>query len=126
MTNTPKNMHIADADISACIIDALQDKKAKSLVEMDMSALGVTLFDKFIICTATSNTHAEALADNVYHKVKESLGIMPRSIEGVANAQWILLDYFNIVVHIFLENVRDFYALDMLWADAAKKEYPDM
>ena len=82
MTRTKESTKTADHDLSSCIIEALQDKKAQDVVEMDLSSIGVSLFDKFIICTATSNIHADALTENVYHKVKEKTGIMPNHIEG--------------------------------------------
>ncbi len=126
MTRTKESTKTADHDLSSCIIEALQDKKAQDVVEMDLSSIGVSLFDKFIICTATSNIHADALTENVYHKVKEKTGIMPNHIEGTTNAQWILMDYFDTVVHIFLSDTREYYALERLWADAAKKEYANL
>jgi len=109
-------------DLKRNILYALQDKKAEEIVELDMSGLGIALFDRFIICTASSTTHAEALFDNVLMTVKKNLGIFPKQTEGVGNSQWILVDYFDTMVHIFLAESRNFYNLEGLWKDAERIE----
>ena len=105
------------------IIAALQDKKAQDIVELDLSDIKMSLFDKFIICTATSNTHAEALCDNVLRTIKQNLNLLPVNREGVTNSQWILIDYFDVLVHIFLQESREFYNIEGLWVDAKRMEY---
>jgi ribosome-associated protein len=105
------------------IIAALQDKKALNIVELDLSDVKMSLFDRFIICTATSNTHADALFENVVRMVKQNLKIIPKHTEGVTNSQWILIDYFDVLVHIFLQEYRGFYNIEGLWADAKRIEY---
>jgi len=112
-------------DLKGNIVYALQDKKAQEIVELDMTELGISLFDRFIICTATSTTHAEALFENVLMTVKKNLGILPKQTEGVGNAQWILVDYFDMIVHIFLAESRNFYNIEGLWKDAERIEYSD-
>jgi ribosome-associated protein len=113
-------------DLKRNILYALQDKKAADIVELDMSKLGIALFDKFIICTATSTTHAEALFDNVLMTVKKNLGIFPKQTEGVGNSQWILVDFFDMMVHIFLAESRNFYNIEGLWKDAERIEYNEL
>ena len=110
-------------DLKKNILYALQDKKAEDIVELDMSGLGVSLFDRFIVCTAASTTHAEALFDHVLMTVKKNLGIFPKQTEGVGNAQWILVDYFDMMVHIFLSESRNFYNIESLWKDAERIAY---
>jgi len=110
-------------DLKGNILQALQDKKAVDVVELNLSELGIALFDRFIICTATSTTHAEALFDNVLMTVKKNLGIFPKQTEGVGNSQWILVDYFDMIVHIFLAESRNFYNIEGLWKDAERIEY---
>jgi ribosome-associated protein len=105
------------------IIKALQNKKAQNIVELDFSELRLGLFNRFIICTATSNTHAEALCDNVLETIKKDMNIFPKHVEGMRNAQWILIDYFDILVHIFLKESREFYDIESLWIDAERVEY---
>ena len=110
-------------DLKKNILYALQDKKAQDIIELDMTGLGISLFDRFIICTATSTTHAEALFDNVLMIVKKNLGIFPKQTEGVGNSQWILVDYFDTMVHIFLSESRNFYNIEGLWKDAEQITY---
>ncbi|MDR1877978.1 MAG: ribosome silencing factor [Bacteroidales bacterium] len=105
------------------IVTALQDKKAQDIVELNFSKMNASLFDSFIICTATSNTHAEALCDNVLRMMKHSMNILPKYTDGIANSQWILIDYFDTLVHIFLKESRDFYNIESLWIDAERIEH---
>ncbi|MDR2408972.1 MAG: ribosome silencing factor [Bacteroidales bacterium] len=105
------------------IIRALQNKKAINIVELDLSALKLTLFDRFIICTATSNIHAEALCESVLETIEEDMHIFPKHIEGKLNSQWILIDYFDVLVHIFLKESREFYDIESLWIDAERIEH---
>jgi ribosome-associated protein len=105
------------------IITALQDKKAQNIVELDLSPTQVSLFDRFIICTATSNTHADALKENVLMTIKQNLNVYPKQTEGTNNSQWILIDYFDTLVHIFLKETREFYDIESLWIDAQRIEH---
>ena len=107
-------------DLKKNILYALQDKKAQDIVELNLSGLGMSLFDRFIVCTATSNTHAEALFDNVLMTVKKNLGILPKHTEGAGNSQWILVDYFDVMVHIFLAESRNYYNIEGLFNDAER------
>ena len=105
------------------VIAALQDKKAQDIVELDLSEIKMSLFDRFIICTATSNTHAEALYDNVLMTIKQKLNILPTNREGIGNSKWLLIDYFDVLVHIFLKEDREYYNIEGLWVDAKRTEY---
>jgi ribosome-associated protein len=100
------------------ITSAMEDKKAKDPVVIDFSRLPGTAFDKFLICHGTSRTQVEAIADNVDRQVRKTLGIHPWHREGFENAEWILLDYSDVVVHVFQDSRRMFYNLEQLWADA--------
>lgn len=104
------------------IIGTLEDKKAKDVKGIDIHAL-TTIASYFIICSATSTTHIKSLADEVEFKLKEK-DIRPLRREGYNSARWILLDYGDIVVHIFHEEDREFYNLEHLWHDgsAVKRE----
>ncbi len=101
------------------IAKLLEDKKAE-----DISALYVgdltSLADYFVIATASSDTHAKALSDYVEEMVKRETGELPLHVEGRDYNRWIVLDYGDTVVHIMLPEVRDYYGLDWLWADAKK------
>ena len=98
--------------------EALLDKKAKEPVSLDFNKSGSSLCDYFIICHGTSSTQVTALADGVMRDVKKKTGLNPYHREGFENAEWILIDYGDIIVHIFQESKRNFYNLEQLWADA--------
>ena len=100
------------------IIDALQDTKAENIVCIDMRKLSNAATQFFIICTGNSNTHVAALGGNVERKVRKELKDRPWHTEGYRNAEWVLLDYVHVVVHIFQKEQREFYNLEGLWADA--------
>jgi ribosome-associated protein len=100
------------------ITGAMVDKKAKNPVIMDFSKLKGSLCDAFIICHGSSRTQVEAISDNVIGEVKKATGLNPWHKEGFENAEWILIDYSDVVVHIFQEDRRKFYNIEQLWADA--------
>lgn len=102
------------------IAQALYDKKASNIVALDISEI-TSLGDYFIICSCSSSTQLRACTDEVDEKMKE-LGINAVHKEGYNGGTWILMDYNDIIVHIMLEETRDFYSLEKLWADAKELE----
>ncbi len=100
------------------IIEAITDKKGKDPIILNFTKLNGTICDAFIICHGASRTHTEALAKNIDEVVKKNTGQDPWHREGFENAEWILIDYGDIVVHIFQEERRKFYKIEQLWADA--------
>ncbi len=104
--------------LSDVVIKGLQELKGENIVYIDLSVVENAVCENFIICTGTSNTHVNALARSVEKEVRKTLGEKPWKTEGFGNAEWIILDYVNTVVHIFQEESRNFYNLDELWADA--------
>jgi len=100
------------------IVAAMLGKKAIAPVIIDFTKIQNTIADLFIICHGTSRTHVEAIADGIIMDVKKNTGQIPWHREGFENAEWILIDYSDIIVHIFQENRRNFYNLEQLWADA--------
>lgn len=107
------------------IAEAMLEKKAKNVVSLDLRPIGSAIADHFVICNADSTTAVAAAADNVIVKMQEKLGIKVVRMQGLENDFWIILDFGDIVVHIFLTEYRDFYRLEDLWADAPKKVYDD-
>lgn len=105
------------------IISAMQDKKAKNILSMDLNKIQDSIAHYFVICHATSSTQVDAIYDNVIEQVQKNCGIKPSHREGYENSEWILIDYFDIVVHIFREDIRGFYKLEDLWADAVLRNY---
>ena len=105
------------------IIDSIQDIKGKKIVKVDLRDLDETPTDFFIICEGDSNTQVKAIAENIRKRIKEEFGIIPAHVEGLQAAMWVLVDYFNIVIHIFHPEKRAFYDLENLWSDARFTEY---
>lgn len=105
------------------IVKGMQDKKAKEIVSLDLSGIPNTVTHYFVICHAQSKQQVSALYDNVVEEVQKNCGVKPFHREGIENSEWILIDYFDVVVHVFLEDTRAFYHLEDLWADATLKEY---
>lgn len=104
--------------LTEAILHGIREVKGKDIVMMDMRKLHNASFDYFVICHGTSNTQVEAIADSVLGEVKKHMGISAFHREGYENAEWILLDYSDVVVHVFLDRTREFYQLESLWADA--------
>lgn len=103
-------------------IQAAQGRKALNLRVLNLQ--GISSFtDYFLICSGTSTPHTQAISDAVTEQLSES-GLEPSHIEGYAQAEWILLDYVDFVVHIFLERAREFYDLERLWKKAARVAVP--
>jgi ribosome-associated protein len=100
------------------IIEGILAKKGREIIDIDLTKINSTICDHFIICHAESKTQVNAIADSVEHRVMEHINIRASHREGMENAMWILLDYFDIVVHIFQKDTRDYYRLEDLWGDA--------
>lgn len=99
------------------IVAGMQEKKAKNITIIDLIGLEHRVSDYFVICDADSNTHVSAIADTLEETVVKKTGEKPYHSEGYQNAEWILIDYVNIVAHVFLRETRDFYNIEGLWAD---------
>ena len=100
------------------VVLGMQEKKAKEIVSIDLRSLKNAVADFFIICHADSKTHIESIARSIEEFVSKKSNESPLHKEGFTNAEWILLDYANVVAHIFLKEKRDFYGIERLWADA--------
>ena len=100
------------------IIEGMQEVKAKEIVSLDLRNIEISVCDFFIVCHGTSNTHASAIADSVIEETLKSIKEKPWHKEGLTNGDWILLDYGNVVAHIFQKETRDYYNIEKLWGDA--------
>lgn len=99
------------------VVGAMEDKKGLDIAYIDFTKAPNTVARYFVICHGNSNVHVDTLADGVIEKVRRESGAKPWNKEGLENAEWILLDYADVVVHIFQQNFRDFYKLEELWSD---------
>jgi ribosome-associated protein len=106
-----------EESLTDVILEAIRDKKGKEPVVMDFTKMNNGICDAFIICHGTSRPQVEALAESVMENVKKKRGLNVYHKEGFENAEWILIDYIEVIVHIFQENRRIFYNLEQLWAD---------
>ena len=105
------------------IVGAIQDKKGHNIVSLALTELEGTICDAFVICNADSTTQVDAIADGIVEELEEKLGEKPRRVEGKTNAAWIAIDYVDVMVHIFLTPLREYYRLEQLWADAPATRY---
>ena len=107
-------------ELARVVADYAADKKAIDLVELDLrGVLGYT--DYFVICSGNTDRQAKAIHDGIYEGMKKDHGILPRRVEGTGEARWILMDYLDVVVHVFTPETRDFYRLEQLWGEAPKR-----
>lgn len=102
----------------ASIVDGMQEKKAKNITILDLHKIENRIADYFVICDADSSTHVDAIADSIEEVVLKQANEKPYHSEGQQNSEWILLDYINIVAHVFLKETREYYNVEGLWGDA--------
>jgi ribosome-associated protein len=101
-------------------VNASLEKKAKNLVVMNVKEISF-FTDYFVICSGASDRQVQAIASAIQEKMKKN-GVLPLGVEGEKNGQWVLMDYNDVVVHIFYEPVREFYGIEKLWTEAPKIE----
>lgn len=105
------------------IAGAIQDKKGKGIVSLDLSGFDGAICSHFVVCNADSTTQVAAIADGIEEKVFETLGENPWRVEGKQTGLWVAIDYIDVVVHVFQTDLRGYYKLEELWADAPSKHY---
>jgi ribosome-associated protein len=108
-----------DKVLLSSVAKGIFDKKGHNVLKIDLRKLENRIADYFVICHGSSTTQVDSICDSVEDTVIKIAGEKPLHIEGLDNCYWVLLDYGNVVVHIFLEEYRNFYSLESLWADAA-------
>ena len=107
---------------SSVIIDAIQEKKGHQIVTIDLSQVENSICDCFIICHGESVTQVGAITESIEKKMLEQVNTKAHHVEGLRNSQWVLLDYYDVLVHVFQEDFRTFYRLEELWADGKVKQ----
>lgn len=118
---------LADSsNLNALIIDAIQDIKGKNIIQLDLRSLDDAPADYFIICEGDSSTQVKAISENIGKKIKEKTGQKPYHTEGMDGAKWILVDFFDTVVHVFYPETRSFYEIEELWGDAKITQYENI
>lgn len=114
---------IQESQLIDTIVSAIADKKGKNIVSLNLSGFDGAICSHFVVCNADSTTQVAAIADGIEEKVLETLGEKVWRVEGQQTALWIAMDYVDVVVHIFTTELREFYRLEELWADAPQKKY---
>ncbi len=107
------------------VVKGIFEKKGQDVLKIDLRKLENRIADYFIICHGSSTTQVDTICDSVEDTVRKVAGEKPLHVEGLDNCFWVLLDYGNVIVHIFLEEYRNFYSLESLWADASIEAMKD-
>lgn len=108
------------------IIKGIQEKKGSNIVVADLTGITDTICNYFIICQGTSPTQIAAITRSVQDAARDGAGHKPAAVVGLQNAQWVAMDYADVLVHIFLPEMREFYDLEHLWADAVLEQIPEL
>lgn len=108
------------------ITEGIQDKKGKKIVIADLTQIDDTICNYFIICQGNSPSQVTAIVESVKDFAREEANAKPYAVDGLRNAQWVAMDYAEVLVHVFLPEVRNYYNLENLWADAKLTEIPDL
>lgn len=111
------------SEIRSLIVDSIQDLKGSNIVQLDLSEIDDASTDCFIICEAESSTKIRAITEKVVKTLRDTLEIRPNHLEGSKSGTWVLIDYFDTVVHVFYPETRAYYNLEDLWMDAKKTVY---
>jgi len=118
-----KNKKNKTTQLHQLIVDSIDDKKAEGITSIDLTNITEAISDHFIICEANNKPQIKAIADNIMHRVKTEMSEFPVHKEGLNNLEWVLIDYFDIVVHIFEKEKRQFYNMEELWSDGIITNY---
>lgn len=108
------------------IKNAIQNKKGKKIVIVDLRSIVDRICDFFVVCEGSTPTQVSAIYDNVEEEVREELGEKPVKVAGADNCLWVAMDYVDVMVHVFVPDMRNFYNLEHLWADAKITEIEDI
>jgi ribosome-associated protein len=125
MGKRKKDSFASSQKLSSLIVKGMQEKKANDIVLMDLRKVKNAVADFFVICSGNSDKQLDAIADSIDAEVYKGLNENPWHVEGKNNKEWMILDYTNVVAHIFRKDRRSFYALEKLWGDAEITEIED-
>lgn len=113
------------AELVHAIVKGILEKKGEEIVSINLARIQSTVCDFFVVCHGNSSIHATAIAESVEEAVRKRCGVKPVRREGYVNGEWLLLDYLDVVVHVFQEPVRRYYGLEELWADVPAERHGD-
>ena len=113
-------MSMSPERLATTIAAHAADRKAVDIVALDLrSVAGYT--DFFVICAGNTDRQAKAIHDGIHKALKDEHGLLPRRVEGIGESRWILMDYLDVVVHVFTPDAREFYRLEQLWGEAPRR-----
>lgn len=121
-----KNKMDDSEKLAALIVEGMQEKKAKQIKLLDLRKLDTNFADFFVVCHGNSDRQVEAIADSIEAHVRKSIQEKPYHIEGKDLCNWILMDYIDVIVHVFTDEKRQFYGVEELWGDALITAYEDV
>ncbi len=116
----------SSTELTELIVDSIQDIKGKNIIRLDLRELDDAPTDYFVICEGESSTQVGAIADNIVRRLKQDIQVRPAHVEGKQGTNWVLVDYFDVIVHVFYPETRRFYEIEDLWSDAKTTEYQNI
>src|SRR3954453_9304257 len=117
ITFTGMDQNMTPEDLAAAAIEYAADRKALDIVQLDLRGI-IGYTDYFVICTGRSDRQVKAIHDGIHQGMKSAHGRLPRRVEGLTQARWILMDYLDVIVHVFTPETREYYRLEQLWGEA--------
>ncbi|MEN9302883.1 MAG: ribosome silencing factor [Bacteroidota bacterium] len=122
-----KTKTISESEVLCnAIVEGMQENKAKDITVLDLREVSGAVCDFFVVCTGDSSTHVDGISNSVSRFTRKTLKEKPWHIEGKTNSEWVLLDYIDVVAHIFYKDARSFYDIEDLWSDAKRKDIPNL
>lgn len=119
---TKPSKAVESDELAAKVIFGIQEKKGENITKLNLQGVDGAVSEYFVICEAKSSTQVMAIKDSIEEEVRKALGEKPWHVEGTENGEWVLLDYVNVVAHIFQPEKREFFNLEGLWADAERND----
>ena len=121
-----KQKEVSSQELCNAIVEGMQENKANDIVVLDLRGITNAVCDFFVVCSGESNTQVDGICSSTTRYTLKTINEKPWRIEGKNNSEWILLDYINVVAHIFYKDARPFYDLEDLWADAVRTNIPNL
>lgn len=118
-----KNKNTSAEDLKDLVVELIEDKKGKDIVSLDLRKIPEAITDYFVICHGDSTTQTRAIIDHLEEEVRKKMNVRPLHVEGRSNGEWCLIDFGDVVVHVFQREKREFYQLEDLWSDALIERY---
>lgn len=115
----------SEEQLKNLVVEGIQDRKGQSVVSINLKEIEEAVCDYFVVCHATTTTQVKAIAENIVKKVEEEQGEKPWRKEGFQNLEWVLIDYVDVVAHVFLKDRREFYSLEELWTDGVMEKFEE-